>query len=392
MIERDLTDRAREASEAFPIVTITGPRQSGKSTFSRAVFPDRSYVNLELPDNRRFAQGDPRAFLASHPDGAILDEVQRCPDLLSYLQVLVDEDRTPGKWILTGSQNLLLLESVSQSLAGRAAILHLLPLSRTEMRRFASYPMTLDETLLAGGYPAIPDRGLSPADWLGSYVASYIERDVRTITNVGDLMTFQRFVELCAGRTGQLLNLSSLASDTGIAQPTAKAWLSILETSFLTFRLRPFHTNLRKRLVKMPKLYFHDTGLACWLLGIRSVQQLRNHPLRGAIFETWVVSEIVKHRMNRGEHTGVFFLRDRHGTEVDVVVDRGDCLMAVEAKSGQTITEDMLRTARRGSALLEPAGSVKTFLVHGGDAHQPRQDLTVLPWEALDRENWSPGR
>lgn len=390
MIERDLASRARKAAEGFPIVTITGPRQSGKSTLCRGVFPGRAYANLELPDSRRFAQEDPRAFLAGFPEGAILDEVQRCPQLLSYLQVMVDDDPAPGRWVLTGSQNLLLLESVSQSLAGRAAILHLLPLSRREMRRFDRYPESLDETLLTGGYPAIPDKGLSAPDWLGSYVASYIERDVRTITNVGDLMAFQRFVELCAGRTGQLLNLSALASDTGITQPTAKSWLSILETSFLVFRLRPFHANLRKRLVKMPKLYFHDTGLVCWLLGIRSVDQLRNHPLRGSVFETWVVSEIVKHRMNRGEHSGVFFLRDQHGTEVDVVVDRGDGLLAVEAKSGQTVTEDMLRMARRGRSLLGAAGAAKAFLVHGGDTHQPRQDITVLPWEALDQQQWTP--
>lgn len=389
MIERDLASRAKEAAASFPIVTITGPRQSGKSTLCRGVFAGRSYANLELPDSRRFAQDDPRGFLAGFPKGAVLDEVQRCPELLSYLQVMVDDDPSPGRWILTGSQNLLLLESVSQSLAGRAAILHLLPLSRPEMRRFEECPQSLDETLLTGGYPAIPDKGLDATDWLGSYVASYIERDVRTITNVGDLIAFQRFVELCAGRTGQLLNLSALASDVGITQPTAKAWLSILETSFLVFRLRPFHANLRKRLVKMPKLYFHDTGLVCWLLGIRSADQLRNHPLRGAIFETWVVSEIVKHRMNRGEQTGVFFLRDQHGNEVDVVVDRGDCLLAAEAKSGQTVTEDMLRMARRGGSLLEAAGTVRMLLVHGGDARQEREDVTVLPWEALDQEPWT---
>jgi predicted AAA+ superfamily ATPase len=258
------------------------------------------------------------------------------------------------------------------------------------MRRFNDFPSTLDETLLAGGYPAIPDRKIPPADWLSSYVSSYIERDVRTITNVGDLTTFQRFVELCAGRTGQLLNLSSLASDTGISQPTAKTWLSILETSFLVFRLRPYHANLRKRLVKMPKLHFYDTGLLCWLLGIRNVDQLRTHPLRGAIFETWVVSEIVKHRMNQGEHTGVYYLRDRHGTEIDVVVDRGDCLLAIEAKSGQTVAEDMLRMTRKSSAFLQATGNaVQTLLVHGGDVRQQREDMTVLPWNELDHELWT---
>lgn len=390
MIPRDLADQVRKANKSFPIITITGPRQSGKSTLCRALFPGHSYSNLELPDNRRYAQEDPRAFLSGFPDGAVLDEVQRCPDLLSYLQVLVDEDPRPGKWILTGSQNLLLLESVSQSLAGRAAILHLLPLSRPEMLRFPTFPESLDDVLLTGGYPAIPDRQIDPGDWLQSYVASYVERDVRMISNIGDLTTFQRFVELCAGRTSQLLNLSALAADAGVAQPTAKAWLSILETSFLTFRLRPYHANLRKRLVKMPKLHFYDTGLVCWLLGIRSADQLRNHPLRGAIFETWVVSEIIKHRMARAEAGGVFFLRDRHGREIDVVVDRGNTLLAVEAKAGQTVTEDMLRLTRNSARIVAPLDSVQSLLVYGGNSRQSRQDMEIIPWEALHTQKWCP--
>ncbi|MFH1731399.1 MAG: ATP-binding protein [Planctomycetota bacterium] len=389
MIRRDLSDKIREAAKAFPAVTITGPRQSGKSTLCRALFPKHPYANLEQPDVRSLALDDPRAFLATYPDGAIIDEVQRCPDLLSYIQVLIDEKRTPARWVLTGSQNLLLLESVSQSLAGRTAVLHLLPLSRPESRRFRVHPATLDEVLLTGGYPAIFDKQIPFADWLGAYVATYVERDVRTISNVADLTTFQRFLELCGGRTAQLLNLSALASDVGVSQPTAKAWLSILEASFLAFRLRPFHANLRKRLVKMPKLHFYDTGLVCWLLGIRTPEQLRVHPLRGAIFETWVVSEIIKHRMNRGENGGVFFFRDRHGNEADLIIDRGDRAQAIEIKAGETVTEDMLRSARRASAILEPAGGVQTFVVHGGDARQPRQDVTVLPWDRLDEENWA---
>ena len=281
MIERDLADKVKTAAASFPAVTLTGPRQSGKSTLCRAVFPDLAHINLEEPDVRSFALRDPRGFLAQYPHGAIIDEVQRCPQLPSYLQVIIDDDPSPGRWILTGSQNLALLESVSQSLAGRTAVLHLLPLARDEVRRFDTYPSDLDEAMLAGGYPRIFDRGLSPAEWLGAYVGTYIERDVRTITTVGDLVTFQRFVELCAGRTGQLLNVSALAADAGVAQPTAKAWLSVLETSFITFRLPALYANIRKRLVKMPKLHFYDTGLVCWLLGIRNTDQLRAHPLRG---------------------------------------------------------------------------------------------------------------
>ncbi len=299
MITRDLANSLLHAAGRFPAVTLTGPRQSGKSTLCRELFSEKPYVSLEAPDIRSFATDDPRAFLARYPDGAILDEVQRAPELPSYLQGLIDDDSTPGRWILTGSQDLALVESVSQSLAGRTAVLHLLPLARGEVIRFDRHPVGLDDAMLAGGYPRIFDHGLDPAEWISAYVATYVERDVRTIGAVGDLVMFQRFVELCAGRTGQLLNYSSLASDCGVSQPTAKAWLSVLETSFIAFRLPAFHSNRRKRLVKMPKLYFHDTGLACWLLGIRSADQVRSHPLRGALFETWVATEVLKGRTNR---------------------------------------------------------------------------------------------
>ena len=389
MIRRDLTDRLKAAARSFPAVTVTGPRQSGKSTLCRAVFPKLAYANLEAPDVRSFALGDPRGFLAQYPRGAILDEVQRCPQLPSYLQGLIDGDPAPGRWILTGSQNLILLESISQSLAGRTAVLHLLPLARSEVRRFEVHPGDLDAALLAGGYPRFFDRKLSAGEWLGSYVRTYLERDVRTVTRVGDLVTFQRFVELCAGRTAQLLNLSALAADAGVSQPTAKAWLSVLETGFIVFRLPPLHANIRKRLVKMPKLYFHDTGLACWLLGIRTADQLRRHPLRGAVFETWVVSEIIKHRTNRGELGGVFFYRDQHGTEADLVIEFGKQRVLVEAKAGQTVSQDMLSAARRIKTTLEQAGPCRAVLAYGGQARQRRQDLLVLPWDQIDREPWT---
>jgi len=335
---------------------------------------------------RSFALEDPRAFLSQFPKGAIIDEVQRAPELPSYLQGVIDEAPKPGRWILTGSQNLAMLDAVSQSLAGRSAVLHLLPLARSGVLRFERHPKSLDESLLTGGYPRIYDQGLDPSDWLQSYVATYLERDVRTVSN---LVTFQRFVDLCAGRTGRLLNYSSLATDCGISQPTAKAWLGILETSFIAFRLPAFHSNQRKRLVKMPKLHFYDSGLVCWLLGIRNVEQLRSHPLRGAIFESWVVSEIVKHRANRGVSGGLTFYRDRDAAEADAIVERPDRLTLVEAKSAQTASPSLLAGARRVRGhLVDTDRSCDAIVVYGGAEVQRRSEVELIPWSQLHDESW----
>ena len=382
-IDRDIAPFLTRAASRFPAVTLTGPRQSGKSTLCKTVFPSLPVASLEEPDVRAFATDDPRGFLAGYPDGAVLDEVQRCPALLSYLQGMIDDDPRPGRWVLTGSHNLSLLESVGQSLAGRTAVAHLLPLARTEVRRFPRHPRSIEEVVLAGGYPAIFDRKFAPAEWLAPYVATYLERDVRSISRVIDLVSFQRFVTLCAGRTGQLLNLSALASETGISQPTAKAWLSILEASFIVFRLPALHSSIVKRLVKMPKLHFYDTGLACWLLGIRSTDHLRAHPLRGSLFETWVVSEVVKHRTNRGEAGGLFFYRDRHGTEVDLVIQSAESTTVVEMKASATITADMLAGPARVAAILEGTGRVKAAVVHAGTMRQDREGISAIPWESV---------
>ncbi len=389
MIERDLAPRLTQAARTWPSITLTGPRQSGKTTLCQALFPRHRYETLEAPDVRAFATEDPRAFLAQFPDGAVLDEVQRTPDLLSYLQNNIDADPVPGRWILTGSQNLSLLESVSQSLAGRTAVYNLLPLTRGETLRFPRHPGTLEETLLTGSYPRIFNENLEAADWLRSYVATYIERDVRMITNVGDLAAFQRFVTLCAGRTAQLLNFSSLAGDCGISQPTAKTWFGILETGFVAFRLPVFRADLRKRLIKMPKLHFFDTGLVCWLLGIRTPEQLSAHPLRGPIFETWVASEIAKHRANRGETGGMSFYRDRNGAEVDLVVENPVGTLIVEAKSSKTASSSLFDGSRRVRRYVSPATRrCSVAVVYGGDRSQHRGTDRLVPWSELHEFDW----
>jgi len=391
MIPRNIEARLRELAGKFPIVTITGPRQSGKTTLCRAVFPDKPYVSLEAPDIQEYARRDPRGFLAERSEGAVLDEVHRVPDLLSYLQPLVDERPDRGRFVLTGSANFALLQSLGQSLAGRTALLELLPLSLEEIRRFPAPPEDLLTLLWRGSYPALYDRGLEPGDWYPSYVATYLERDVRAILSVGDLLAFQTFLRLCAGRTSQLVNFSALAADAGVTHNTARSWLSVLEAGYVAWRLPPFHSNLSKRLVKTPKLHFIDSGLACYLLGIRSVDQLRDHPLRGAIFETWVASEILKSRVHRGLPPSLSFFRDRKGAEVDLVIEDGRSLLAVETKSGQTIGGDFfagLESFMAMAAASHPPRQPKSFLVYGGAESQKRSLAEVVSWSDLDRCRW----
>lgn len=389
MIERLLQPRLLDLATRYPVLTLTGPRQSGKTTLSRMAFPDRPYVSLENPAQREFAQEDPVAFFARYRDGAIIDEVQRVPQVFSYLQGMVDEDPRPGRFLLTGSQNLV--GAVPQSLAGRTTLTELLPLSLEEIRRFPDPPADLDTLLWQGGYPRIYERRLPAHEWLADYVATYVERDVRQLIQVGDLLLFQTFLRFCASRTGQILNLSSLASDCGISQPTARSWLSVLEASYIAFRLPPFFANLGKRLIKAPKLYFYDTGLASSLLNIESPRQLETHPLKGALFETWVVSEIAKAHLHRGRRPRLSFYRDRNGLEIDLILEKGADLVLVEVKSGQTPSGKHFTAFERFAEGLagQPAPRIAgRVVVYGGAESQERSQGDLLSWRDLDSYEW----
>lgn len=384
MIPRALTATALRLARGFPVVVVTGPRQSGKTTLVRAAFPDKPYVSLEDPDVRQYAADDGRGFLAGYPDGAIFDEVQRAPDLLSYLQGMVDADRRPGRFILTGSQDFTLSHAISQSLAGRAGVAQLLPLSGSELEHARLLSGDVDAWMFHGGYPELWDRSLDPRDWFAGYVATYLERDVRDLTAVRDLVAFQRFLRLCAARTGQLLNLSSLATDGGISQSTATAWLSILETGYIVFRLTPHFANFGKRVIKTPKLYFHDTGLAAFLLGIQDPQQLSTHAARAALFETSIVGEVLRAEWNRGMPSNLYFWRDSTGNEVDLLRDEAGVLWPMEIKSGQTVAGDMLKGLLKWRSLADaPTGD--PWLVFGGEGDHLRRGVRVMGWRTLLR-------
>ena len=382
-IPRVLEETLRKRLSGFPVVAITGPRQSGKTTLARLASPEASYFSLEDPDTRAFALEDPRGFLRQTAGTTIIDEVQRGPALLSYLQGLVDADPRPGRFILTGSIQFEVIESLTQSLAGRVGMLTLLPFSLAELQDDGRAPADLDQLLQGGLFPPIHDRLVPPEDWLQSYVATYLERDVRQILRVKDLSTFQRFVQLCAGRSGQLLNVTSLAADAGITRITAEAWISVLEASHVVFLVQPWFTNLSKRLIKAPKLHFCDVGLAAWLLGIRRPEHVMSHPLRGALFESWVLTEILKARTHRGLRPALFHLRDRDGHEIDACVETAPGrLEAIEIKSGGTVASDFFDGLDFWRRHL-PGVGVTPWLVYGGDSVQSREKATVLPWNGL---------
>lgn len=379
MIPRTLSARIKQLADQYPVITLTGPRQSGKTTLTRSLFDDKPYVNLERPDIRAFAAADPLAFLHQHANGAVIDEVQNVPELLSYLQVEVDENPTPGRFILTGSRMLEVAHGVSQSLAGRTALLKLLPLSLAELATDRALPDA--DTLIQRGYlPRIHDQGLDPTQALADYFQTYVQRDLRELVAVRDLRQFERFVRLCATRTGQLLNQNSLAADTGVSPKTVGAWLSVLEASFIVFMLPPFHANLGKRLVKSPKLYFYDVGLAAFLLGIESPSHVAAHPLRGALFETLVVTEVLKWRFNRGQVNNLHFYRDSNGNEVDLVWQQDDSWRAVEVKAGQTLYPEAFNTLT-AFAKLQPG--TRAGLIYGGIEAQQRGAADAVPWQMI---------
>jgi len=378
VIKRDIQYKLFQLSEKFPVIAVIGPRQSGKTTLVKMVFPDKEYVNLEEPDTRLFAQQDPRSFLSSNKQGLIIDEIQRVPELFSYIQTIVDEKKIPGSFILTGSHNFLLQEKISQTLAGRIAILTLLPFSINEVRPNDS-PNDFPNYIFKGFYPPIYDRKIEPADWYPNYIRTFVERDVRLIKNIPDLNSFTLFVKLCAGRIGQLLNLSSLAVEAGISVNTVKSWVSVLEASYIIFKLEPHFQNFNKRLVKMPKLYFYDTGLACSFLGLESLNQISTHYLVGSLFENLVLSDLLKYKMNRGLNSNFYYWRDKLGREIDCLIDSGLKKIILEIKSGKTINEEFFNGLIFYKNLSREE-NIFSCLIYGGEKTEVRSAGMVLPW------------
>jgi uncharacterized protein len=378
MIKRTIEPILVDLAQRYPVVTITGPRQSGKTTLCRNTFSAMKYANLEAPDIRRYATEDPRGFLAEHSGGVILDEIQRAPELLSYIQDIVDIENKPGRFILTGSQQFEVMNPISQSLAGRTALLKLLPLSLSELEQIDS-PGNIDRLLFTGFYPRIHDQRLNPTQALGDYLETYVERDLRQLAAVKDLYLFERFLKLCAGRVGQVLNLQSLGNDTGVSHTTTRAWLTLLEASYIVLLLQPWHANLSKRLIKSPKIYFHDVGLAAFLMGLENEIQVGRDPLRGNLFENLVVVEALKYRYNRGRRSNLFFYRESNGNEVDLLAESSRRLCAIEIKAGATVNPDYFKGLRHFTKTVGPSWQISGAVIYGGSEIQKRSDFSVYP-------------
>ena len=379
MIQRSAATRLTKLANSFRSVAVVGPRQSGKTTLCRNAFPQKPYVSLENPDILEFANADPRGFLSQFKNGAILDEIQRAPHLFSYLQQILDETKKKGLFILTGSNNFLLQENITQTLSGRIAYLQLLPLSLEELKSSKKLKADYKWHILNGGYPEVITKKIPPADWYAGYINTYVERDVRQLKNISNLSQFIKLLRLCAGRTGQILNLTSLSNDCGIDQKTVAAWLSVLQSSYIIYLLKPYHGNFNKRIIKTSKLYFYDTGVACSLLGITHAKQIATHAAKGPLFENLIVSELLKERFNAGAADNLYYWRDKTGNEVDILLDKAGKLTALELKAGETVSNDFFKGLDYFSSL--NTGSVQKILVYGGKQEQKRSSGTIVkPW------------
>jgi len=383
MIHRSAEKLLKAYSRQFRALAVVGPRQSGKTTLVRRVFPRKPYVSLENPDERLMADTDPRGFLSRFKNGAIIDEAQRVPALFSYLQQILDETKKEGLFILTGSNNFLLQQSVTQSLAGRIGYIDLLPLSLEEINKFDKGKLSVNELIFNGCYPELYDKNRKPGIWYPAYIRTYVERDVKQLRNIDNTLLFTRFLQLCAGRVGQQLSVAALSNECGVEVKTVNSWLGILQSSYIIYLLPPHHKNYNKRVVKTPKLYFIDTGLACSLLGIRSVGELENSHYRGALFENYVISELFKNKFNSGSGTNIFFWRDNKGIEVDVLLDSGSKLLPIEIKAAQTFNEEYIKNIQRWNEFSRQKGGI---LVYNGLQEFERKDkIRVKNWRAVSK-------
>ncbi len=381
MIKRLATEKLISLSKTFRSVAVVGPRQSGKTTLCKTVFPEKTYISLENPDILEYATSDPRGFLSQYntENGAILDEIQKAPHLFSYLQQILDETKKKGLFILSGSNNFLLQENISQSLSGRIAYMHLLPLSLEELKTSQYFKKNYAWHILSGGYPEVIAEEIDPIDWFPNYISTYIERDVRQLKNINNLFLFTKLLRMCAGRTGQILNMASLANDCGIDQKTVAAWLGVLQSSYIIYLLKPYYNNFNKRITKAPKLYFYDTGVVCSLLGIKSAEQIAMHTAKGALFENLIVTELLKNRFNAGESDNLFYWRDKTGNEVDIITENAGQLTAIELKAGETINPDFFKGLTYFSAI--SGQNVEQLLVYGGNQTQIRSNgISVKLW------------